>query len=39
LLAPAFASPKAWRLLDLLVGVTMLALALMLVRQGLTRPP
>jgi L-lysine exporter family protein LysE/ArgO len=35
LLAPVFARPPAWRVLDALVGVTMLFLALTLVRQQL----
>ncbi|MFO1140801.1 MAG: LysE family transporter [Amaricoccus sp.] len=35
LLAPAFARPAAWRLLDALIGVTMLALAASLVLRGL----
>jgi L-lysine exporter family protein LysE/ArgO len=36
LLAPLFARPRAWRVLDSMVGVTMLALAGLLVRQVLT---
>jgi L-lysine exporter family protein LysE/ArgO len=36
LLAPLFARPRSWRILDTLVGVTMLTLAALLVRQGLT---
>ena len=35
LLAPAFAKPRAWRVLDTIVGVTMLALAALLVLQQL----
>jgi L-lysine exporter family protein LysE/ArgO len=35
LLAPVFARPAAWRALDGLVGVTMLAIAVGLVRHGL----
>ncbi len=35
LLAPLFARPRSWRILDSLVGVTMLALAALLVRQAL----
>jgi len=34
LLAPLFARPFAWRVLDTLVGLTMLTLAVVLVRQG-----
>ena len=34
LLAPIFARPIAWRVLDTLVGLTMLTLAVVLVRQG-----
>jgi L-lysine exporter family protein LysE/ArgO len=34
LLAPVFARPRAWQVLDTLVGLTMLAIAVMLVRQG-----
>jgi L-lysine exporter family protein LysE/ArgO len=39
LLSPLFARPAAWRLLDCLVGITMLALVGMLVRQALGAPP
>jgi|KBSMisStandDraft_5_1062788.scaffolds.fasta_scaffold185550_2 L-lysine exporter family protein LysE/ArgO len=35
LLAPVFARPFAWRVLDTLVGLTMLTLAVVLIRQGL----
>jgi L-lysine exporter family protein LysE/ArgO len=35
-LAPWFARPRAWQVLDGLIGVTMLTLAAMLVRHGLT---
>jgi L-lysine exporter family protein LysE/ArgO len=35
LLAPVFARPRAWQVLDTLVGLTMLALAVVLIRQGL----
>jgi L-lysine exporter family protein LysE/ArgO len=35
LLAPVFARPRAWQVLDTVVGVTMLALAVLLIRQGL----
>jgi L-lysine exporter family protein LysE/ArgO len=35
LLAPVFARPRAWQVLDTLVGLTMLALAVLLIRQGL----
>lgn len=41
LLAPVFARPRAWRVLDTVVGLTMLALAVMLIRQaaaGLLHP-
>lgn len=34
-LAPWFARPRAWQLLDALIGVTMLALSALLVRQAL----
>jgi len=34
LLAPIFARPRAWQVLDTLVGLTMLTLAVMLIRQG-----
>ncbi len=34
LLAPIFARPRAWQVLDTLVGLTMLALAVVLIRQG-----
>ena len=36
LLAPLFSSPRAWQVLDMLVGATMLALAAALVRQTLS---
>jgi L-lysine exporter family protein LysE/ArgO len=39
LLAPVFARPRAWQVLDTLVGLTMLTLAVMLVRQGMTGLP
>jgi L-lysine exporter family protein LysE/ArgO len=39
LLAPVFARQRAWQVLDTVVGLTMLALAVMLVRQGLTGLP
>jgi L-lysine exporter family protein LysE/ArgO len=35
LLAPIFARPSAWRVLDTLIGLTMLFLAVLLIRQGL----
>jgi L-lysine exporter family protein LysE/ArgO len=35
LLAPVFARPRAWRMLDALVGGTMLVLAAMLARRAL----
>jgi L-lysine exporter family protein LysE/ArgO len=35
LLAPIFARPGAWRVLDTLIGLTMLSLAVMLIRQGI----
>jgi L-lysine exporter family protein LysE/ArgO len=35
LLAPIFARPAAWRVLDTLVGLTMLTLAVVLIRQGM----
>jgi len=35
LLAPIFARPSAWRVLDTLIGLTMLTLAFVLIRQGL----
>lgn len=35
-LAPLFARPRAWRLLDLLIGGVMLVLALLLLRQALS---
>lgn len=41
LLAPVFARPRAWQVLDTIVGLTMLALAVMLIRQavpGLSTP-
>ena len=34
LLAPIFARPSAWRVLDTLIGLTMLSLAVMLIHQG-----
>jgi L-lysine exporter family protein LysE/ArgO len=34
LLAPIFARPRAWQVLDTLVGLTMLFLAVVLIRQG-----
>jgi L-lysine exporter family protein LysE/ArgO len=34
LLAPIFARPRAWQVLDTLVGLTMLLLAVVLIRQG-----
>jgi L-lysine exporter family protein LysE/ArgO len=34
LLAPVFARPRAWQVLDTIVGLTMLALAVMLIRQA-----
>ncbi|MBB3178714.1 LysE/ArgO family amino acid transporter [Variovorax sp. Sphag1AA] len=37
-LAPWFARPKAWQMLDGLVGLTMIALAVLLVRSALTPP-
>jgi L-lysine exporter family protein LysE/ArgO len=36
LLAPLFSRPRAWQVLDVLVGATMLALAAALVRQTLS---
>jgi len=39
LLAPIFARPRAWQVLDTLVGLTMLTLAVMLVRQGVAGLP
>lgn len=36
LLAPVFARPKAWRMLDTLVGLTMISLAAMLIWQALS---
>ena len=35
LLAPLFARPRAWQVLDTLVGLTMLSLAVLLIRQGI----
>jgi L-lysine exporter family protein LysE/ArgO len=35
LLAPIFAKPRAWQVLDTLVGLTMLLLAVVLIRQGI----
>jgi L-lysine exporter family protein LysE/ArgO len=34
LLAPIFARPRAWQVLDTVVGLTMLTLAVLLIRQG-----
>lgn len=34
LLAPIFARPRAWQVLDTVVGLTMLSLAALLIRQG-----
>lgn len=34
LLAPIFARPRAWQVLDTLVGLTMLAIAVMLIKEG-----
>ena len=39
LLAPLFARPRAWQVLDTLVGLTMLTLAVVLIRQGLAGLP
>jgi L-lysine exporter family protein LysE/ArgO len=39
LLAPIFARQRAWQVLDTLVGLTMLALAVVLIRQGLAGLP
>lgn len=39
LLAPIFARPSAWRVLDTLVGLTMLSLAVMLIHQGMAGLP
>jgi L-lysine exporter family protein LysE/ArgO len=39
LLAPIFARPQAWRVLDTLVGLTMLTLAVVLIRQGMAGLP
>lgn len=39
LLAPIFARPVAWRVLDTLIGLTMLALAVMLIHQGMAGLP
>ena len=36
LLAPIFARPRAWQVLDTAVGLTMLSLAVMLIRQGIS---
>jgi L-lysine exporter family protein LysE/ArgO len=38
LLAPIFARPSAWRVLDTLIGLTMLSLAVMLIHQGMAGP-
>jgi L-lysine exporter family protein LysE/ArgO len=35
-LAPWFARPRAWQVLDGLIGVTMCALSVMLLRHALT---
>jgi L-lysine exporter family protein LysE/ArgO len=35
LLAPVFAHQRAWRVLDFLIGLTMLGLVAMLVKQAL----
>jgi L-lysine exporter family protein LysE/ArgO len=35
LLAPIFARPRAWQVLDTLVGLTMLSMAVLLIRQGI----
>jgi L-lysine exporter family protein LysE/ArgO len=34
LLAPVFARPRAWQVLDTIVGLTMLTLAVLLIRQA-----
>jgi L-lysine exporter family protein LysE/ArgO len=39
LLAPIFARPSAWRVLDTLIGLTMLSLAVMLIHQGIAGLP
>jgi L-lysine exporter family protein LysE/ArgO len=39
LLAPIFARPRAWQVLDTIVGLTMLSLAVALIRQGLAGLP
>jgi L-lysine exporter family protein LysE/ArgO len=39
LLAPIFARPRAWQVLDTLVGLTMLTLATLLVRQAIAGLP
>ena len=39
LLAPIFARPSAWRVLDTLIGLTMLSLAVMLIHQGVAGLP
>ena len=36
LLAPIFARPRAWQVLDTVVGLTMLSLAALLIRQGVS---
>jgi L-lysine exporter family protein LysE/ArgO len=36
LLAPIFARPRAWQVLDSVVGLTMLSLAALLIRQGVS---
>ena len=36
LLAPIFARPRAWQVLDSVVGLTMLVLATLLIRQGVS---
>ncbi len=39
LLAPIFARPRAWKLLDTVVGLTMLVLAVVLIRQAISGLP
>ena len=39
LLGPIFARPSAWRVLDTLIGLTMLSLAVMLIHQGVAGLP
>ena len=36
ILAPIFARPRAWQVLDSVVGLTMLSLAALLIRQGVS---